>query len=96
VKLEELIEGPEIAAKLDTAVSNSILSVKWVKHFGSEYRPGLVVCVEVANEMPLFCKIKTVFVRDGKVILIGSSVETICFDEYYHAFKILLKPIPEA
>ena len=66
--------------------------MKWVKHHGTEYRHDLIVCVEVAIEMPVFCKIKTIVVKDEQVILIGSDVETICFDEHYHAFKVVLKP----
>ena len=66
--------------------------MKWVKRNGTEYRPGLLVCVEVADEMPVFCQIRTVIVKDEQVTLTGSGVETVCFDEHYHAFKIVLKP----
>lgn len=92
-QLEELKEGADLAAKLNTALSTNVLTVKWVKHYGTEYRPGLIVCVEVAEEMPIFCKIRTIIVKDEQVILIGSGVETICFDEHYNAFRILLKPL---
>ena len=92
MQLGELKEGPDIAAKLNTAISTNVLSVRWVKHHGTEYRPGLIVCVEVVDEMPVFCKISTIIVKDEQVILTGSGVETMCFDEHYHAFKILLKP----
>lgn len=64
VQLGELKEGPDIAAKLNTAISNNVLSVRWVKHHGTEYRPGLTVCVEVVYEMPVFCKIRTIIVKD--------------------------------
>ncbi|KAK0149552.1 hypothetical protein N1851_009708 [Merluccius polli] len=92
LQLSKLKEGPEIAAKLNTELSTNVLSVKWVKHNGTEYRPGLLVCVEVAAEMPVFCQIQTVIVKDEQVTLTGSGVETVCFDEHYHAFKIVLKP----
>ena len=90
-QLQELKQGPEIAAKLNTAIATNVLTVKWVKHYGTEYRPGLIVCVEVAEEMPVFCKIRTIIVKDEQVILAGSSIETICFDEHYNAFRIMLK-----
>lgn len=67
--------------------------LKWVKHYGTEYRPSLIVCFEVADEMPVFCKIRTIIVKDEQVVLTGSGIETICFDEQYHAFKILFKPL---
>ncbi len=91
-QLKDLKEGPEVAAKLNTAIFTNVLSVKWVKHYGTEYRPGLIVCVEVADEMPVFYKIQTIIVKDEQVILAGSGVENIRFDEHYHAFRILLKP----
>lgn len=50
------------------------------------------MCVEVADEMPVFCKIHNIIVKDEQVVLTGSGVETICFEEHYHAFKVLLKP----
>ena len=40
--------------------------------------------------MPVFCQIRTVIVKDEQLTLTGS--ETVCFDEHYHAFKIVLKP----
>lgn len=43
--------------------------------------------------MPVFCKIRTIIVKDEQVILAGSGVETICFDENYNAFRIMLKPL---
>lgn len=92
IPITDLQEGPEIAGKLNVAISDNVLLVKWVKHYGTEYRPGLVVCVEINEEMPVFCKISTIIVKDEKVILAGAGVENICFDEHYHAFKVLLKP----
>lgn len=44
-------------------ISASVLLVKWVKHYGSEYRPGLIVCLEFSEELPVFCKISTIIVR---------------------------------
>lgn len=92
VQVGELKEGSKIAAKLKAALSTNVLSVKWVKHHGTEYRRDLIVCVEVAIEMPVFIQIKTIVVKDEQVVLIGSDVETICFDEHCHAFKVALKP----
>lgn len=54
--------------------------------------PGLVVCLEINEELPVFCKISTIVVKDEQVVLIGSGVETICFDKHFFAFKVLYKP----
>lgn len=90
--LKDLKEGSEIAAKLNTTTSTNVLSVKWVKHHGTEYKSGLIACVEVVDEMPVLYKIHTIFVKDEQVVLALSGVKTICFDEHYHAFKISLRP----
>lgn len=66
--------------------------VKWVKHDGSEYRPGLAVCLEMNAELPVFCKICSIVMKDEQVVFTGSGMETICFDEHYHAFKVMYKP----
>jgi hypothetical protein len=91
LQISDLQEGPEIAAKLNVDTCANVLLVKRVKHYGS-YRPGLVVCLEINEELPVFSKISTIVVKDEQVVLIGSSVETICFDEHFHAFKVLYKP----
>ncbi|XP_040924480.2 uncharacterized protein LOC114846307 isoform X1 [Betta splendens] len=93
VQLQDLKEGPEFAVKLNSALSTTVLSVRWVKHYGTEYRPDLLVCVEVTDEMPVFCKIKTILVKDEQILLSGTAVETICFDKHFHSFKIVFRPI---
>jgi len=49
-------------------------------------------CTEVACEMPVFCKIKTIAVKDENVLLCGTLMETVCFDDHYHAFTVRLHP----
>lgn len=92
VTLGELKEGPEIASKFGFALSTSVVSAKWIKHHGTEYRRDFIICTEVAFEMPVFCKINTITVKDDSVLLCGKLLETICFDHHYHAFKVRLHP----
>lgn len=66
-------------------------SAKWIKYHGTEYRCDFI-CTEVACEMPVFCKIKTIALKDDFVLLCGKVMETICFDDHYHAFKVKLHP----
>lgn len=91
VPLKEIENCPEVAAKLNAAQATNVLAVNWVKPFSTEYQPGLIVCVDVADEMPVFCKINYIIVKDEQAVLAGSVVETVCFEEHYHAFKILFK-----
>lgn len=53
----------------------------------------ILVCVNVLEEMPLFCKITNIIVKDENVVLCGTGVETVSFDEHYQALEIVLKPL---
>lgn len=66
MELSWLKGGMDIASKLGVEVSELVYSVKWIKHHGTEYRPDFIICTEVACEMPVFCKIKTIAVKDEK------------------------------
>ncbi|XP_045074169.1 uncharacterized protein LOC123487075 isoform X2 [Coregonus clupeaformis] len=92
VTLSELKEGPEIALKCGSVLSTSVFSAKWIKHHGTEYRRDFIICTEVAFEMPVFCKIKIIAVKDDCVLLCGKLMETVCFDYHYYAFKVRMHP----
>lgn len=92
VTLHELKQGAAIAAKFGTVLSTSVYSARWIKCHGTEYRCDFIICTEVAHEMPVFCKIETIVVKDDCVLLCGTLMETICFDDHYHAFKVKLHP----
>nr|XP_024657554.1 uncharacterized protein LOC106676865 isoform X1 [Maylandia zebra] len=92
VTLGELKEGPEIALKFGAALSTSVFSAKWIKHHGTEYRPDFIICTEVVSEIPVFYKIKSIVVKDDIALLCGKLMETLCFDDHYHAFKVRMHP----
>ncbi|KAL3989131.1 hypothetical protein ACER0C_013449 [Sarotherodon galilaeus] len=92
VTLGELKEGPEIALKFGAMLSTSVFSAKWIKHHGTEYRPDFIICTEVVSEIPVFYKIKSIVVKDDIVLLCGKLMETLCFDDHYHAFKVRMHP----
>ena len=92
VTLYESKHGAAIAEKFGTILSTSVFSAKWIKYHGTEYRCDFIVCTEVACEMPVFCKIDMIAVKDDCVLLCGKLMETICFDNHYHAFKVKLHP----
>lgn len=90
--LYELKQGAAVAAKLGTDLSTSVFSAKWIKYHGTEYRCDFIICTEVACEMPVFCKIDMIAVKDDFVLLCGKLMETMCFDDHNHAFKVKLHP----
>lgn len=92
VTLNELKQGTAIAAKFGTVLSTSVFSAKWIKYHGTEYRRDFLICTEVTDEMPVFCKIDVIAVKDDCVLLCGKLMETLCFDNHYHAFKVRLHP----
>ncbi|XP_026792111.1 uncharacterized protein LOC113540088 [Pangasianodon hypophthalmus] len=88
----ELKGSQEMASKLGVAMSELVYSVKWIKHHGKEYHADFIICPDVACEMPVFCKINTIVMKDENVLLCGTLMETICFDDHYHAFTVRLYP----
>lgn len=90
VALGELKKGPEICSKFGDVTS--YFSAKWVKYEGTEYRRNFIICTEVVSEMPVFCKIQSIAVKEDSVLLCGELMETTSFDSHYHAFKVRLHP----
>ncbi|KAL6469077.1 hypothetical protein MHYP_G00226010 [Metynnis hypsauchen] len=88
ISLSDFTAGKEIALKLNVLLNTRVLSVKWVKHHGDEYRPDLVVCTDVVQEMPVFKKIDCIIVKDQQVFLVVAVLETLCFNEHFHAFQV--------
>lgn len=69
-----------------------MFSAKWIITHGTEYRPDFIICADVVSEIPVFCKIKSIVVKDDIVLLCGKLMETLCFDDHYHAFRVRLHP----
>lgn len=90
VEISDLIGGVEVAKKLKAVTP--VYSAKWIKYNGTEYRRNCVICIAVHCDMPVFCKIKSIVVRDDDIVFCGLLMETVCFDEHYHAFRVSLHP----
>lgn len=88
VSLCDLSENVQIASKLNIPPQTDVLSVKWVKYNGTEYRSGLIVCGEVDIDLPVFYKIKDIVVRNEFVVLVASPLKTVCFDDHCYAYRI--------
>lgn len=50
---------------------------------------GLVVCVRVHCEMPVFQRTDHVIVKYGKLLLVTFALKTICLAEHFSAFKVV-------
>lgn len=81
--------GCEIAETLQVLIDTKVLHARWAKHHGNMYRPGLVVCVKVHCEMPVFHKIHHVVVKNEKLLLFTFALQTVCLHEQFNAFKVL-------
>ena len=69
-----------------------VLSVKWVKFQGVEYRFDCLVCVEVEIDLPVFYKIKKIFVKDERVFFVGEKLLTVCYNDHVNAFEVTAVP----
>lgn len=88
LSVSDLNESVEIACKLDIPPETNVLSVKWVKYNGTEYRSTLIVCGQVDLDLPVFYKIQDIIVRNECVLLVTSQLKTVCFDEHLFAYRI--------
>lgn len=91
MEISDLIGGPDVAKKLGTS-STRVYSAKWIKYHGTEYRRDFCVCIAVSFDMPVFCQIKAIVVRDDDVLFCGWLMETLCFDDHFSAFMVRLHP----
>lgn len=91
--LQAMDWGYEMAEVLQVPVETNVLTVRWAKHSGIVYRSGLVVCVTVHCEMPVFHKIHHVVVQDGRLLLVTFALQTLCLEEHFNAFKIVCTKI---
>lgn len=91
--LQAMDLGYEMAEVLQVPVETKVLTVRWAKRSGIVYRSGLVVCVTVHCEMPVFHRIHNVVVQDGKLLLVTFSLQTLCLEEHFNAFKVVCTKI---
>jgi hypothetical protein len=95
VALCDVNEGDNIALYLNVSVEISVLKVKWAKVHGTEYRPKLIICSSVDIDLPKFCQIRDIIVKDEEVLLISVVLHTCCFDKHFHSFKVSFKEVEE-
>ncbi len=67
--------------------SDTVLHTVWVRCSGIEYRCGSVVCIDVVDEMPLFCKVVVIILRKEEIHFLLMQMEAV-FNEHLHAFQV--------
>lgn len=89
--LETLEYAEDISANLQIETQAMVSHTKWVKCSGVEYRVGLFVCTlclfDTDENMPVFSKITSIIVHNGRVFFVLVEHET-CFHDHFHAFQV--------
>ena len=86
--LNDLEHGEIISDYLQLAVSTDVTVTPWVKWQGMEYRTGLVVCLDLMDEIPVFGQIDCIFLFRGDIYFLFFDMESI-FVEHVHAYHVV-------
>ena len=89
-RLSDFENADVVSQHFEMDTSHEISVTNWVKHKGIEYHTGLVVNSDFVDDMPVFSKIKHIFLR-GDVFFLVSEMETT-FVEHLHAFCVVENP----
>lgn len=85
--LETLEFGEYITTYLHVDTQTTVNLTKWVKCSGIEYRVGLFVCTGTHENVPIFSKITSIILHNGKVVFVLIEHETY-FHDHFHAFQV--------
>lgn len=71
--------------------SDTVRHTAWVRCSGIEYRCGSVVCIDVVDEMPLFCKVVKVAIilRKKEIHFLLMQMDAVSI-EHLHAMMNLI------
>jgi len=85
--LSDLENNDFISEQLHIDLSSEVTVTPWVKCHGTEYRIGLVVCLDLVEDAPILGKIVKIFIKDG-IFFLASCMESE-FVEHLHAFSVV-------
>lgn len=88
VQLNALANGEIIAEELQVDLDCEVDVTSWITCFGTEYRPGLLVCTSIEEDLPLFSQITDIVALNGDYFLVAEDFETLCFPEHFHSFHV--------
>ncbi|XP_056305506.1 uncharacterized protein LOC130217424 [Danio aesculapii] len=85
--LDTLEFSEDVSSTLQVDSQATVNLTKWVRCCGVEYRVGLFVCTGTNENVPLFSKITSIILHNGKVFFVLIEHET-CFHDHFHAFQV--------
>ena len=65
-----------------------VSTTSWVRNYGTEYQKDLFICTGTSHDLPVFKKICNIIIHDQRAFIIGCTVDTLYFDEHFHAYCI--------
>lgn len=66
----------------------NVSTTNWVRNYGTEYQVGLFLCTGMSSDLPVFKKICYIIIHEQHAFIIGCTVNTLYFDEHFHAYCI--------
>lgn len=89
VKISDLRNGDMTADSLHVDMNHEVDVVSWTTCYGTEYRPGLLVCFKTEDGMPVSSQIKDNVVSAGECFLAVQDSETLGFAEHFHSYQVI-------
>ena len=86
--LTDLENGEIISEHFQLDLSSEVSVTPWVKCQGIEYRTGLVVCLDLMDEIPVFGQIVCIFLMRAEIHFFVLDMESV-FVEHLHAFNVV-------
>ena len=88
ISLDELCHGEVIAEELQVDVDCDMDVTSWLTCFGTEYRPGLLVCSHMDDGLPVFSRIEHIVLFNGDYFFVMDDFQTLGFIEHLHSFCV--------
>lgn len=89
VTVGDLKNGDLIADSLHIDINCVIDVVSWITSYGTEYRPGLLVCAKVEEGIPIFSEINEIVSFAGEYFLTLNDFQTVGFTEHLHSYEVV-------
>ncbi|XP_025765360.1 uncharacterized protein LOC109203258 isoform X2 [Oreochromis niloticus] len=81
-------DNTQMFARALHAAPRDLFSSSWIKFSGTEYRKGLIICINVENEMPVFGRITTILLADSTTFFLVDKLLVDNLNEHFHAYRV--------
>lgn len=87
--IDSLKGGELLCHTLQLDPCSDVSTTCWVRNYGTEYQIDLLVCTGTSHDdLPVFKKICNIIIHEQRAFIIGCAVNTLYFDEHFHAYCI--------